>query len=79
MFGERDIGPLEADLTIQDGGDPIGERIIVRGRVLDGQGRPVRRQLIEIWQANAAGRYIHKRDQHPAPIDPHFTGRRAAS
>jgi protocatechuate 3,4-dioxygenase beta subunit len=46
----------------------------VRGRVLDGDGRPVRRQLVEIWQANAAGRYIHKRDQHPAPIDPHFTG-----
>lgn len=74
VFGERDISPLEADLTVQDGGEPIGERIIVRGRVVDGDGRPVRRQLVEIWQANAAGRYIHKRDQHPAPIDPHFTG-----
>ena len=47
---------------------------MVTGRVLDGDGRPVRHQLVEIWQANAAGRYIHKRDQHPAPIDPNFTG-----
>ncbi len=73
-FGERDIDPLEADLTIQHGGDPVGERMLVTGRVLDGEGRPVRRQLVEIWQANAGGRYIHKRDQHPAAIDPHFTG-----
>src|SRR5690625_2985288 len=54
--------------------DLIGERIRVTGRVLDGEGRPVRNQLVEIWQANSAGRYIHKRDQHPAPIDPNFTG-----
>jgi protocatechuate 3,4-dioxygenase beta subunit len=74
VFGERDIGALEADLTVQHNGEPIGERIVVRGRVVDGQGRPVRRQLVEVWQANAAGRYIHKRDQHPAPIDPNFTG-----
>ena len=74
VFGHTDIDPLEADLTIQDGGEPIGERIRVQGRVLDGDGRPVRNQLVEIWQANAAGRYIHKRDQHPAPLDPHFTG-----
>ncbi|AKT50979.1 protocatechuate 3,4-dioxygenase subunit beta [Arsenicicoccus sp. oral taxon 190] len=73
-FGERDVHALEADLTIQDGGEPIGERIVVTGRVLDGEGRPVRHQLVEIWQANAAGRYVHKRDQHPAPLDPHFTG-----
>ncbi|HET8594022.1 MAG TPA: protocatechuate 3,4-dioxygenase subunit beta [Intrasporangium sp.] len=74
VFGLRDVDPLEADLTIQRGGEPIGERIRITGRVLDGDGRPVRGQLVEIWQANAAGRYIHKRDQHPAPIDPHFTG-----
>ncbi len=74
VFGHSDVNPLEADLTIQGGGDPVGERILVRGRVLDGDGRPVRRQLVEIWQANAAGRYIHQRDQHPAPIDPGFTG-----
>jgi protocatechuate 3,4-dioxygenase beta subunit len=73
-FGERDVDRLEADLTIQSGGEPIGERIRIRGRVLDGNGRPVRNQLVEVWQANAAGRYIHKRDQHPAPIDPNFTG-----
>ncbi len=73
-FGERDVNTLESDLTIQHNGDPIGERIVVSGRVLDGDGRPVAGQLVEIWQANAAGRYIHKRDQHPAPIDPNFTG-----
>lgn len=73
-FGQRDVHALEADLTIQGGGEPSGERMTVRGRVLDGDGRPVRNQLVEIWQANAAGRYIHKRDQHPAPIDLNFTG-----
>lgn len=74
VFGERDVDPLEADLTIQQRGAPIGEKIEVSGRLLDGEGRGVAGQLIEIWQANAAGRYIHKRDQHPAPIDPNFTG-----
>ncbi|WP_150459981.1 protocatechuate 3,4-dioxygenase subunit beta [Nesterenkonia ebinurensis] len=73
-FGERDVHPLEADLTIQHGGEPIGERMVVTGRVIDGDGRPVRHQLVELWQANAAGRYVHKRDQHPAPLDPNFTG-----
>ncbi|GAA4364520.1 protocatechuate 3,4-dioxygenase subunit beta [Paeniglutamicibacter cryotolerans] len=73
-FGQRDVHALESDLTIQHNGEPIGERIVVTGRVLDGDGRPVVNQLVEIWQANAAGRYIHKRDQHPAPIDPNFTG-----
>jgi protocatechuate 3,4-dioxygenase, beta subunit len=73
-FGERDVHPLDSDLTIQHGGQPIGERIIVTGRIVDGDGRPVRRQLVEIWQANASGRYAHKRDQHPAPLDPNFTG-----
>ncbi|TWE11363.1 protocatechuate 3,4-dioxygenase subunit beta [Rudaeicoccus suwonensis] len=74
VFGQGEVDPLEADLTIQRDGEPIGERMVVTGRVLDGDGRPVRRQLVEIWQANAAGRYVHKRDQHPAPIDPAFTG-----
>ncbi|ODU06446.1 MAG: protocatechuate 3,4-dioxygenase subunit beta [Pseudonocardia sp. SCN 72-86] len=73
-FGVRDVDPLEADLTIQRAGDPIGERMVMAGRVVDGDGRPVRRQLVEIWQANAAGRYVHQRDQHPAPLDPHFVG-----
>ncbi len=74
VFGHGDVDPLEADLTIQRGGEPIGERILVRGRILDGDARPVRNQLVEIWQANAAGRYIHPHDQHPAPVDPHFVG-----
>ncbi len=74
VFGERDVDPVEADLTVQHPGEPIGERMKVTGRVLDGDGRPVRHQLVEIWQANAGGRYIHERDQHPAPIDPNFTG-----
>ncbi|MEV8373366.1 protocatechuate 3,4-dioxygenase subunit beta [Kribbella sp. NPDC056861] len=73
-FGPQDVSPLEADLTIQHSGEPLGERITVAGRVVDGEGRPVRGQLVEVWQANAGGRYIHKRDQHPAPIDPNFTG-----
>lgn len=73
-FGHTDVNPLESDLTIQHSGEPLGERITVSGRVLDGEGRPVRSQLIEIWQANSGGRYVHKRDQHPAPLDPNFTG-----
>ena len=55
VFGHCDVDPLEADLTIQHGGVPIGERIVVQGRVVDGDGRPVRRQLVEVWQANAGG------------------------
>ncbi|HEX3930781.1 MAG TPA: protocatechuate 3,4-dioxygenase subunit beta [Nocardioides sp.] len=73
-FGHSDIGDAEADLTIQHTGEPIGERMTVTGRVTDGEGRPVTGQLVEIWQANAGGRYVHKRDQHPAPLDPNFTG-----
>lgn len=73
-FGQRDVAAIESDLTLQHTGEPQGERITVRGRLLDSWGRPVRNQLIEIWQANAAGRYIHQRDQHPAPLDPNFTG-----
>lgn len=73
-FGEDDVDPLDADLTVQHAGAPIGERTVVTGRIVDGNGRPVRRQLVEIWQANASGRYIHQGDQHPAPLDPNFTG-----
>lgn len=74
VFGHLDVGPAEADLTIQHTGEPLGERMVVSGRVIDGRGRPVRGQLVEVWQANASGRYIHQRDQHPAPLDPNFTG-----
>lgn len=73
-FGERDVHPLDSDLTNRHSGQPIGERIVVMGRIVDGDGRPVRGQLVEIWQANASGRYAHKRDQHQAPLDPNFTG-----
>jgi protocatechuate 3,4-dioxygenase, beta subunit len=73
-FGDGDVGELDHDLTRQHGGAPIGERIIVSGRVTDRDGRPIRSALIEIWQANAAGRYVHNGDQHPAPLDPNFTG-----
>ncbi|GAA1842176.1 protocatechuate 3,4-dioxygenase subunit beta [Asanoa iriomotensis] len=73
-LGERDFGALDNDLTRQHDGEPQGERIEVFGRVLDGDGRPVRDTLVEIWQTNAAGRYNHVGDQHPAPLDPNFTG-----
>ena len=74
VYGHERMGELDNDLTCQHAGEPLGERIIVTGRVLDGDGRPVRNTLVEIWQCNAAGRYIHKVDQHPAPLDPNFTG-----
>jgi protocatechuate 3,4-dioxygenase, beta subunit len=74
VFGHSDIHPHDRDLTLQHAGEPLGERIIVRGRVVDGDGRPVTNSLIEIWQANAAGRYAHAKDDHPAPLDPNFTG-----
>jgi protocatechuate 3,4-dioxygenase beta subunit len=74
VFGPQDVAADEADLTVQHAGEPIGERMVVTGRVLDGDGRPVAHQLVEIWQANAAGRYRHRGDAHPAPLDPNFTG-----
>jgi protocatechuate 3,4-dioxygenase, beta subunit len=73
-FGPESIGAGACDLTVGHGGSPIGERIVVSGRVLDENGRPQPNTLIEIWQANAAGRYLHKVDQHNAPIDPNFPG-----
>jgi protocatechuate 3,4-dioxygenase, beta subunit len=74
VYGHEDLGELDDDLTRQHGGEPQGERIIVTGRLLEEDGRPVRNALIEIWQANAAGRYLHESDQHPAPLDPNFSG-----
>src|SRR5205823_12210998 len=62
------------DLTAQYAGAPLGERIIVTGRVRDEAGKPIRDALIEVWQANAAGRYRHDVDQHRAPLDPNFSG-----
>jgi protocatechuate 3,4-dioxygenase, beta subunit len=74
VYGYGRIGPLDHDLTRQHAGEPQGERIIVSGRVLDDDGRPVPQTLVELWQTNAAGRYVHQSDQHPAPLDPNFTG-----
>jgi protocatechuate 3,4-dioxygenase beta subunit len=74
VYGHEDVGELDHDLTRQHAGEPLGERIILSGRVLDGDGRPVRSTLVEIWQANSAGRYLHQVDRHPAPIDPNFSG-----
>jgi protocatechuate 3,4-dioxygenase beta subunit len=68
------IDASDSDLTRQHEGEPLGERIIVQGRVLDDGGRPIPNTLVEIWQANAAGRYAHRVDQHPAPLDPNFSG-----
>lgn len=74
VYGHDSVRPGDEDLTRQHPGEPIGERIIVHGRVLDEDGRPVPDTLVEIWQANACGRYRHLREQHPAPLDPNFTG-----
>ena len=74
VYGHEPVGELDNDLTRQHEGEPQGQRIFVSGRVLDSDGRPVRNALVEIWQANAAGRYVHEIDDHPAPLDPNFTG-----
>jgi protocatechuate 3,4-dioxygenase beta subunit len=74
VYGHEIVQPGDADLTKQHKGEPLGERILVHGRVLDEDGKPVANTLVEIWQANAAGRYVHVVDQHPAPLDPNFTG-----
>ncbi len=74
VFGHETVRPTDSDLTKQNTGEPQGERIIVTGRVVDDDNAPVRGALIEIWQANAAGRYRHQNDNHPAPLDPNFTG-----
>lgn len=73
-FGHEIVQPRACDLTRQHSGEPLGERIIVSGRVLDENARPLPNTLVEIWQANAAGRYRHEVDQHDAPLDPNFTG-----
>jgi protocatechuate 3,4-dioxygenase beta subunit len=74
VFGDETVSTLDYDLTQQHDGEPLGERIIVAGRVLDDAGKPIRNALVEVWQANSAGRYKHQVDQHPAPLDPNFSG-----
>ena len=76
VYGQSSVAPIDADLTKNGAknGEPLGERIVVTGRVLDENGRPQPDMLVEIWQTNAAGRYIHSADQHDAPLDPNFFG-----
>jgi protocatechuate 3,4-dioxygenase, beta subunit len=73
-YGHEAVRERDGDLTVQHAGEPIGERIILHGRVLDEDGRGVANTLVELWQANACGRYVHIVDRHPAPLDPNFTG-----
>ena len=74
VYGHETVRDGDNDLTRQHAGEPLGERIIVHGHVRDEDGRGVPHSLVEIWQANSCGRYVHVRDQHPAPLDPNFTG-----
>ncbi len=73
-LGASRVRPGDNDLTTQHEGAPIGERIIVSGHVYDSEGKPLRNTLVEVWQANAAGRYLHRWDRWPAPLDPNFSG-----
>ena len=74
VYGWWPVGEADGDLTRQHDGEPVGERIIVGGRLLDEDARPIAGALVEVWQANSAGRYRHVNDNHPAPVDPNFTG-----
>jgi protocatechuate 3,4-dioxygenase beta subunit len=74
VYGWWPVGETDNDLTRQHAAEPQGQRIIVAGRVVDEDARPVAGALVELWQANAAGRYRHAVDDHPAPVDPNFTG-----
>ena len=74
VYGWWTVSEADSDLTRQHQGEPQGERITVAGRLLDEESRPIAGALIELWQANAAGRYRHVKDDHPAPLDPNFTG-----
>jgi protocatechuate 3,4-dioxygenase beta subunit len=74
VAGSHLLLPNDADLTLRGASAPLGEKIAVTGRVLDEDGKPVKHSLIEVWQANSAGRYWHARDQHNAPLDPNFYG-----
>jgi protocatechuate 3,4-dioxygenase, beta subunit len=74
VYGDGRLTETDSDLTRQHAGEPLGQRIVVTGRVLGSDGKPLRGQLVEIWQANAAGRYHHVVDTWDAPLDPNFTG-----
>jgi protocatechuate 3,4-dioxygenase beta subunit len=77
VFGQNMLGPLDGDLIhnyARSGEEAIGQRLIVHGRVVDENARPVPGTLLEIWQANAGGRYRHKREGYQAVLDPNFGG-----
>lgn len=74
-FPKRFVKDAEADLTTWGKSAPLGEKMVLVGRVLDEDGRPVRGSLVELWQANASGRYAHPVDTHDAPLDPNFLGK----
>lgn len=74
VFGGERVQDGDADLTVRNGGEAVGQRIVVHGRLLDSDGRAIPDALLEVWQANSGGRYRHERDQWPAPLDPHFDG-----
>ena len=76
LFGDFKLGEFDHDLTKNSikNGEPLGERIVVHGKVMNENGQPIPNTLIEIWQANSAGRYVHKVDKHDAPLDPNFLG-----
>jgi protocatechuate 3,4-dioxygenase, beta subunit len=74
LFGDDRVADGDADLTRWGGGEAVGQRIVVHGRVLGSDGRAVPNSLVEVWQANAGGRYRHEADQWPTPLDPHFSG-----
>lgn len=74
VYGHGAVREGDNDLTRQCASEPQGQRIVVSGRVVDEGGKPIRGALVEVWQANAAGRYRHANDNHPAPLDPNFIG-----
>ena len=74
VYGYGEVSARDTDLTSQRAGEPLGERIIVSGRLMDETDKAIPNALIEIWQANASGRYAHKGDDHSAPLDPNFIG-----
>lgn len=74
LLGAERVRPGDEDLTVDGSGEAVGQRIIVHGQVLDTDGHPIPNTLLEVWQANSAGRYAHVLDRWPAPLDPHFTG-----
>lgn len=74
VYGHHNLGREDNDLTLQHAGTPLGQKIVIAGQIRTTDGQPVPNALVELWQANASGRYTHKKDQHAAPLDPNFSG-----